>query len=568
MKKLLNYEKFRSYCNMERFEEADYYNDILDGSTARNNLEDMKTRFEKLKESNVLVANCVMSNHLIMDFYDSAKLFDKANGSFYALVISFLTLPQTFRGKVGAGTFVVASHTISGDSNAERTLLTRLYRTELQLLRDGFRINIQDNNGVIIEHFVQVRINNHVMDTIGLQSLCRVQANNAKHGCVLCGGISGTYRHCLNKTCYMGHRALLEMNNILRWYGSSGKCCPKGYYLGEKDSEIEVKDLITSLHRKEVNENSVIPKMGSSKRNYKPGAFHACCKDIDKEMRSQDNATAWYHQNEFPFPETNFNLIISYPHLDLRDVVANDHITDDEYIRRAKVAIKSGTACEGIKGPWIYRDISKWDDLTWDAFHTLKNCFGNCLSLLKGIRGISNAGRMLCKAERTHCSVWYPSRTKDPVWKLSRKDMQRIDALMACISYPFGYSGSKVQNPFCQSGYLNGIQMINLFVIYMPTLLAFTSLKPEYRIFFAMIAFDVAELLSMRLSNDEIDELSKRIDELVALKEGLFPDSEALITWHQLTDLAPHIPRLGPIQCSWGTWGERAIGGLKRYNFY
>jgi len=143
MRKLLNYEKFRSYCNMERFEEADYYNDILDGSTARNNLEEMKTRFEKLREANELVANCVMSIHLIMDFYDSVKLFDKANGSFYALVISFLTLPQTFRGKVGSGAFVVASHTISGESNAERTLLTRLYRTELQLLRDGFRIHIQ-----------------------------------------------------------------------------------------------------------------------------------------------------------------------------------------------------------------------------------------------------------------------------------------------------------------------------------------------------------------------------------------------------------------------------------------
>ena len=38
MRKLLNYEKFRSYCNMERFEEADDYNDI-DGSTAKNNLE-------------------------------------------------------------------------------------------------------------------------------------------------------------------------------------------------------------------------------------------------------------------------------------------------------------------------------------------------------------------------------------------------------------------------------------------------------------------------------------------------------------------------------------------------
>ena len=62
MKKILNYDKFM--ISMERFEEADYYNDILDGSTARNNLEDMKTRFEKLMEANVLVANCVMSNHL------------------------------------------------------------------------------------------------------------------------------------------------------------------------------------------------------------------------------------------------------------------------------------------------------------------------------------------------------------------------------------------------------------------------------------------------------------------------------------------------------------------------
>ena len=53
---------------MERFEEADYYNDILDGSTARKKLEDMKTRFQKLMEENEFDTNCVMSNHLIMDF--------------------------------------------------------------------------------------------------------------------------------------------------------------------------------------------------------------------------------------------------------------------------------------------------------------------------------------------------------------------------------------------------------------------------------------------------------------------------------------------------------------------
>ena len=138
---------------------------------------------------------------------------------------------------------------------------------------------------------------------------------------------------------------------------------------------------------------------------------------------------------------------------------------------------------------------------------------------------------------------------------------------MACISYPIGYEGSKVTNPFCQSGYLNGIQIINFFVIYVPTVLAFTSLRKEYKTFFAILSIDIAELLSFRLHDDDIHQLSKRIDELVALKEGLFPDSEALIVWHQLIDLAPHIPRLGPIQSWWGTWGERTVGSCKRYHY-
>ena len=522
MKKLLKYKTFIACSNHERYEEANYFNDILDGSTARDNLEEMKLRFQFLVQTKKIPENCVMSNHLIMDFYDSAKLFDKANGSFYALVISFLTLPPTFRGKIGAGTFVVGSHTISGDSNAERTLLTRLYRAELKLLRHGFQTCIRDNDGVMVPYFVQVRINNHVMDTIGLQSLCRVQVNNAKHGCVLCGGIVGTYRHCLNKTCYMGHRALLEMNNVLRWYGVSGKCCPPGYYTGNKESETEVKRLVGNMRQQE-SERTKNPKSTSCKRIYKPHHFGGCCSDdIDAEMSIQDADSIWNHQSEFPFEFTNFNEVLSYAHLDLRDVVSNDHITDAEYMRRAETAIETGIPSEGVRGPWIYREMSKWDDLTWDPFHTLKNCFGNCLKLLKGSRGMTSSNRLLCSAERTHPSLWFPSRHKDPIWKLSKADMSKIDALMACISYPIGYEGSKVTNPFCQSGYLNGIQIINFFVIYVPTVLAFTSLRKEYKTFFAILSIDIAELLSFRLHDDDIHQLSKRIDELVALKRDFF----------------------------------------------
>jgi hypothetical protein len=36
----------------------------------------------------------------------------------------------------------------------------------------------------------------------------------------------------------------------------------------------------------------------------------------------------------------------------------------------------------------------------------------------------------------------------------------KIDDLKECTLYPIGYKGSKVTNPFSQSGYLNGIQII------------------------------------------------------------------------------------------------------------
>lgn len=79
-----------------------------------------------------------------------------------------------------------------------------------------------------------------------------------------------------------------------------------------------------------------------------------------------------------------------------------------------------------------------------------------------------------------------------------------------------------------------------------------------------MLSYDLADLLSLRIETSEINWIANKIYELVALKEGLFPDSEARFIWHQLTDLSDHIPKLGPITGWWALPGEREIGSLKR----
>jgi len=201
----------------------------------------------------------------------------------------------------------------------------------------------------------------------------------------------------------------------------------------------------------------------------------------------------------------------------------------------------------------------------WEPFHTIKNCCKNIMLLLKGNRGHGMSVRRLCEAERVHPSLWYPNTSSAPIWQIGENAMDYMDALMGAVLFPYG-SESKFQitNPFGQTGFLKGTQIIQFVTIFLPTLLGFTTLTREYRVFVCMFADDVLKLLSPSVEEADIPALCNRLTETVALKEGLFPDSEAHITWHQLTDLPSHIPKAGPLMSWWGAWGERILGELKR----
>lgn len=92
-------------------------------------------------------------------------------------------------------------------------------------------------------------------------------------------------------------------------------------------------------------------------------------------------------------------------------------------------------------------------------------------------------------------------------------------------------------------------------------------LHEEYRSFLKEWSGIITDLMSPTFSTEEIEFLHRRICQLIALREGLYPDSEALFCVHQLVHLAEFIKDWGPIMGWWALPGERFISAIKR-NLY
>ena len=568
----MKYEGFRkasNYFNLMNTEDH-IYKDILEGSAAVDYMAEMEASFKSDGPD-----GCIMSNHLIGEFYDGAKMFDNRLNNFHALIIQLINLPPTYRVKNGSGSFVIASHTLSADSPGERAIMSKLFVADLEYLRKGFIRKVGN-----MKFWVQARLNHHMWDTIALAANACVKVNNAKGACVICGGIKGTYRHCLKHTVYLGHRRLLPINHRLRWYGSSKRCCPAGYHDGDLEMEREINVMFNDVTLDPVQNFPVTAHYS----NYRSGVSSGCDfpanqlkKEMQKgsyyvrergtmELRKGNSNNMWFHEKEFPFEETGFHDYVSYPHLDLRKEPSIEHIKNETFDEWGVQAFITGQPCNNVHKPWPFKGISKWDHVNWEPFHAISNVCKNLIDLLDGSRGNSISVRKLCKAQNVHPCLWSPHMNTVPFWEMTENERDLADAVMSCIILPFGWKSScQVLNPFRQTGFLSGVQMINFVTIYLPLLVTMSSnLRPEYKCFISMLATDIADLQSFRVSDDDVFWLTNKLMELVALKEGLFPDSEAKVVWHQLTDLPYHIYTMGPVPCWWALFGEREIGSLKR----
>jgi hypothetical protein len=82
-----------------------------------------------------------------------------------------------------------------------------------------------------------------------------------------------------------------------------------------------------------------------------------------------------------------------------------------------------------------------------------------------------------------------------------------------------------------------------------------------------MMADDFADVLAVEINIQEglNDLFDNRLPEMLSTKEGLFPDSEGHLIYHQIMDLRSHIINFGPISNAWSMPGERAMRFIKNW---
>jgi len=211
--------------------------DLYDGRSYKQKNDRMNLNFEHKKKINNFDANCLKVNIVINMFYDGCNLFNNANSQFHALIIQILNLHPSIRICDGIGSFLIAMHNaytmdakVSSKEDikgtAERMMFQNFFNSELKTFEEGVLWKIKDR-----QMFIQVALLNQILDTKEICKLCKVNGQGSNGCCPICSDINGVYSTVLDKVIFTGHRCLLPLNNQLRLYGQSNKCCPLNYHI-------------------------------------------------------------------------------------------------------------------------------------------------------------------------------------------------------------------------------------------------------------------------------------------------------------------------------------------------
>jgi len=491
---LLKTEGFIHAINFNFLDQTESYKymDCSDGSTYKNNLNDMKLRYEE--KFGKLEKKPQMINILLGQFYDGCQIFKKKYSVFWPLNAIILNLPPSYRIKLGIGMFLVSIFTARSKSNAEDFLLRSLVVGELKRLNEGVLLTV---NGV--DFFLQARMILTILDGIAVQDFLKVQGNQSYAGCFMCRNGTG-YGHRLNRIVFVGHRRLTDLRHYTRDFGQSKKCCPPNYYpkftknkrvyKSSVEDDVAFED-ISAQHdltsKKTANEifHTDIPF-------YRKGVLIVCYQGKSEEIKEFLNSGAkgvwvWYHKD----PEFNFVIFqndLWFHNCDYRAKVGYTRKTNDEYLQfgsDARLKLKNNPklskndrAVNGVHDNWAMSELPYCDvetDLCWGPFHSMCNVALNIIDNWKNERITSKTIDIIeyCKATGTHPDLYrtFKQATKNKSkpnesnvdakikyhkWGIKPLLQDKIEAYIVALNIPLGFSSDfQAQFIFQQTGYLH-----------------------------------------------------------------------------------------------------------------
>lgn len=570
------------------FQQKRTYSDIMDSALAVTHLKEMEERFRsRARQRN---EEMIPVSLLLGYNYDGVQPFSSKVADFWPMTLSILNLPPNLRKKVGMGMFILSIYSMGKETYVEDFLHRDCFIRELLFLYDGYEMKVNDKI-----YFLQARLICHGYDTKAAEHVLRVQASGSLAGCPFCRLINGSRKKWSGSVFFAGHRRLLPLQHFLRSRGQSQQCCPEGFYSADAPASLELMTPVS--HNWDGGVGLGCNDLHNERKPLEN--LRLCCSSASSTTvknflrNAKDNTSfIWYHDSKYK--PNDFMGSLYYYHMDYRDQVPYNRVTNDTYIQDGIAAIQSKAPVNGVKGLWLFRYLPYADIATqvnWDPFHTLMNVARNVISIWKGTRPvITDSLLAYFRHTKSHPDVWNRSsgstskssasscrdnHTIVNKWKIpasSEAELNSLDRYFEALLIPKGFNKDfEAHEVFSQTGYMKGytaIQFVEVLMDYFVHTVLYTMYRNDYpdalMKFLVLLSEDFSWLLSTNpFSDEDIDKLFYRIVELVELHQGLYPTSEALIVYHQLIDLPHHIRQLGPLRNWWTLAAERFMSKVK-----
>ena len=527
------------------------------------------------------------------------------------MLFTILNLPPSYRNKVGVGTFCLSNFSGIAGSIAEEFLFKKCFVAELENLKKGITIKIDDKF-----YFIQARLILHVWDSKALEKELFVQGAGSYGGCTFCKRCGNGWRRkdSICKLCYIGHRNLLPKNNYLRDFGQSRNCCPPTYY----DAELPDKTKMVNKKRVKINNYDIRmaqfqpvtePRQRPTRTNLDSGKFTPC-DQIMFDYESLRNSNKYQFFNEKYCDKSDFDDYLYYHHSDYRSQIFQEIRTDEEYRKDAQLFLDNQTFrppgvkklkhVNGVKGLCHFALLSyfRFELNGFEPFHGFFDTSKNFFALLKGLRPEHSCGIVkFCQMTGSHPYIKSIKTNKekemvneeaevveekkirkkkneekvlspnDIPWLLSQEYQDKFDAWCSCILVPIGCASTfNFSLPFRRSGNLNGDNLFTIFSVLIDFMMLSVDYIPKaYKTFFHLYSVILNDVLSPVQSDREIDSLYWRTIEVVCLNEGLFPISESIFMFHTLICIIKRIKLYGPVHGFWAYGGERSLPEIKKF---
>ncbi len=554
---LLNY---RSH----RIKRKDCYIDIQDGTEVENAYTGMFRKFEQTKQQyfrqhRKQLHECSVA---ITIFYDGKTNFKRSSDSMHPMIGSITNCNPTDRSRLGVGMFLISLHNCKPGSRVEDYLLDQVMGEELRLLENGIVLHLtHPETGEEHAVFLQARLLYAHLDSVELQKFFKVQGAGSDAGCGVCRQCPGNYRNCMGKHVYVGHRAMLHPNHILRCFGQAQRnilATQKEFYKGLIGKNTDYSKVKFYKHKKDILKDNAMWEYPVP-RNCVLNKAH-----LEDDSGIFTELNLWCN---YKFPASDYVGACYYQMPDSRIYGSNPRVSTTTYLTdgaEAELTHKPVNGVNGINKLVLKLNYFKFEYAAMhDLMHAASNASVHSLELHKGLRGLKHEHKALSIAQETFPFLQFDDMSVP--WRLTAREKVKIDSLVNCCLVPAGYKTNfNIEYPMCRTGHMRAKDHIIFMTVLAPFMYTFTRLTKAYKSFTARYGDDLARLLNPCIHVDEVDALTDSIIETRCIMEGIYPECMQFYIYHQIIDIVRHIKKMGHVRGIMCFGGERALSTMGR----